>query len=66
MFEVVALTSNMGTGFDSCIAEVWSGIGQVVTTITSQPLLLIPVGLAFAGGVIGLAKGLMGTRRRRR
>lgn len=56
----------MGTGFTTTLAEVWSGIGTVVTTITGQPLLLIPVALGFAGGVIGLAKGLMGTRRRRR
>lgn len=56
----------LGTGFTTVIAEVWSGIGQVVTTITAEPLLLIPVGLGFAGGVIGLAKGLMGVRRRRR
>lgn len=56
----------MGTGFTTVIAEVWSQIASVVTTITSQPLLLIPVGLGFAGGVIGLAKKLMGTGRRRR
>ena len=56
----------MGTGFTTVIAEVWTQIGQVVTTITASPLLLIPVGMGFAGGVIGLAKGLMGTRRKRR
>lgn len=67
MFEPMIITSvDMGTGFSACIAEVWTSITQVVTTITGQPLLLIPVCLGFAGGVIGLAKGLMGTRRRRR
>lgn len=56
----------MGTGFTALIAEIWAEIGSVVDTIVGSPLLLIPVGLGFAGGVIGLAKGLMGTRRRRR
>lgn len=52
--------------FGTLMTAVWAGITSVVTTITGSPLLLIPVGLGFAGGVIGLAKGLMGTRRRRR
>ena len=56
----------MGTGFTTLMTEIWASIGDVVTTITGSALLLIPVGLGFAGGVIGLAKGLMGTRRRRR
>lgn len=56
----------MGTGFTTLMAEIWSTMADVVDTITSSALLLIPVGLGFAGGVIGLAKGLMGTRRRRR
>lgn len=57
------------TGLESlvtCLTAIWSGVGSVVSTITAKPLLLIPVGMVFAGGVIGLAKGLMGTRRRRR
>lgn len=56
----------MGTGFTTVIAEVWTQIGEVVTTITSTPVLMIPVGVAFAGAAIGLAKRLMGTGRRRR
>lgn len=52
--------------FETLLAAVWAGIASVVSTITGSPLLLIPVGLGFAGGVIGLAKGLMGTRRRRK
>ena len=52
--------------FGDLMAAVWAGITSVTTTITGSALLLIPVGLGFAGGVIGLAKGLMGTRRRRR
>lgn len=56
----------MGESFTALLAAIWTGVGSVVSTITTEPLLLIPVGLGFAGGVIGLAKGLMGTRRRRR
>lgn len=63
MGEVV---NTMGTGFTTVLAAVWTAVGDVVTTITSQPLLLIPVGVGFAGAAIGLAKSLMGTRRKRR
>lgn len=58
--------SAMPTAFTTVLSQVWTGIGGVVTTITDSPLLLIPVGMAFAAGVIGLAKGLMGARRGRR
>lgn len=39
---------------------LWSEIGQVVTTIVSTPLLLIPVGIFVAGAAIGLAKRFIG------
>ena len=35
-------------------------VGDVVTTIVTTPLLLIPVGLMVAGGGIGLAKRFIG------
>lgn len=56
----------MGQAFTDCVSMVWTQIGNVVTTISDKAILLIPVGLGFAGACIGLAKGLMGTRRRRR
>lgn len=56
----------MPEAFTTLLAAIWTQIGSVVTTITGSPLLLIPVGMGFAGGCIGLAKGLMGTKRRRR
>lgn len=56
----------MGESFLAVVTQVFTTMGNVVTTITSQPLLLIPVGVGFAGSVIGLAKSLMGTRRKRR
>ena len=57
---------SMGASFLAVLTQVFSTMGDVVTTISSQPLLLIPVGVGFAGSVIGLAKSLMGTRRKRR
>lgn len=56
----------MSVVWETLMTAVWGGITGVVDTITGQPLLLIPVGFTFAGGAIGLAKSLMGTRRRRR
>lgn len=56
----------MGASFLAVLTQVFSTMGDVVTTISSQPLLLIPVGVGFAGSVIGLAKSLMGTKRKRR
>lgn len=40
---------------------LWEQIGSVVTTISSTPLLLIPVGIFVAGAAIGLAKRFIGT-----
>lgn len=39
---------------------LWSQISEVVSTIVSTPLLLIPVGLFVAGGAVGLAKRFIG------
>ena len=55
----------MGEAFTTVLSAVWSGIGGVVTTVKAEPLLLIPVGVGFAGACIGLAKSLMGIRRKR-
>ena len=51
------------TGMESIgtVAEfLWTQVGSVVTTITSTPLLLIPVGIFVAGAAIGLAKRFIG------
>lgn len=37
-----------------------TGIGDVVSTIAATPLLLLPVGLFVAGGIIGLSKRFIG------
>lgn len=56
----------LGAAFTALTSAIWTQVTNVVTTISAQPLLLIPVGFLFVGGVIGIAKGLMGTRRRGR
>ena len=55
--ETVA--TGLGTAFSAVGTALWGQINSVLTTITDNPLLLIPVGLMFAGGGIALAKKLM-------
>ena len=59
-------STSISTAFTTVLSAVWDGIGGVVDTIKAEPLLLIPIGLAFAGACIGLAKKLMGTGRKKR
>lgn len=40
---------------------LWDQVESVVTTISTSPLLLIPVGIFVAGAAIGLAKRFIGT-----
>lgn len=40
--------------------QVMTWVGSLVTTIASQPLLLLPVGIFVVGAVIGLAGRLIG------
>lgn len=54
------------SGLTSVMTAIWAAVGQVVTNIIASPLLLIGVTLGFAGSAVGLAKRLMGTKRRRR
>lgn len=56
----------MPEAFTAVVTQVFTTIGNVVTTITTQPLLLIPVGIGFAGAAIGLARKLMGTGKKKR
>lgn len=56
----------MPEAFSTLMTTLWSETNNAVTTITNSAILLIPVGFVFAGGVIGIAKSLMGTRRRGR
>lgn len=57
------LSGSATTGMESITTVttfLWGQITQVVSTIVSTPLLLIPVGLFVAGGAVGLAKRFIG------
>lgn len=47
------------------LGNVWDSIGDLVTTISGNALLLIPLAGVFASLVIGLTMKLMGIRRGR-
>ena len=68
MLEIMLLdaTPTGLEGLGTLLTNIWLQVTTLVTTIASSPLLLIPVGMGFAGGVIGLGKRLMGAGRRRR
>lgn len=59
-------STGISTAFTTVLSAIWDGIGGVVDTIKAEPLLLIPVGLMFAGACIGLAKKLMGAGKKRK
>lgn len=48
------------TGVQSVVSYLFTEFGNLVTTIASQPLLLLPVGVFVCGAIIGLAKRLIG------
>ena len=41
-------------------SQIMTWVGSLVTTISGQPLLLLPVGIFVVGAVIGLASRLIG------
>lgn len=50
----------------SVLGDFWTSITALVSDISSNALLLIPLAGVFAGLVIGLTMKLMGLRRKRR
>lgn len=56
----------MPTLFATVLSAVWTGITDIVGVVETDAILLIPIGMGFAAGTIGLAKSLLGTKRRRR
>lgn len=57
----------MPENFSTVVTEVWSQLSSAMTTITGSPILLLGVGVSFAGAIIGLAKRFIrfgGGRRR--
>lgn len=52
-----------GTGLESLqtiFTQLMTWLGDLVATIVSKPILLIPVGIFVVGAVIGLASRLIG------
>lgn len=47
------------TGLGTVITQLFTWIGNLVTTIESSPLLLIPVGIFVGGAIIGLGHRLI-------
>ena len=54
--ETVNAMTTLGTIF----TQIMTWVGDLVTTISSEPLLLLPVGIFVVGAVIGLASRLIG------
>ena len=54
--EVTANLDGVGTVF----TQLMTWMGELITTIAANPLLLISTGLFTAGGVIGLGKRVIG------
>lgn len=48
------------TTLGEIFTQIMSWVASLVTTIASQPLLLLPVGIFVVGAVIGLASRLIG------
>lgn len=53
----------MSEQFTTVLTAVWNQMSNLVTTISSEPLLLIGVAFGFAFPTVKLAKKLMGVRR---
>lgn len=55
------LADNVGmTSLGTIFNQIMTWVGSLVTTISSEPLLLLPVGIFVVGAVIGLASRLIG------
>lgn len=56
----------MPESFTTVVGLVWTELPKCVDMIIARPILMLPVGFAFAGGIIGLSKGLLRFGRRRK
>lgn len=48
------------TALGTIFTQIMTWVGDLVTTIADEPLLLLPVGIFVVGAVIGLASRLIG------
>lgn len=61
MYTMMAFEAGEGlTSLGTVVAQMFTWVGSVVTTIVGSPLLLLPVGIFAAGAAIGLAGRLIG------
>lgn len=51
--------------FTTAITHVTNGLGDCIDMIKAEPLFLLPLGVAFLGACIALARGLFRYGRRR-
>lgn len=49
----------MPTDWATTVTAVTSGMGDIVTTISGSPVMLLAVAVPFVGACIGLAKRLL-------
>lgn len=57
------MEETVSTGLEALgtiFTQIMSWVGDLVTTIADEPLLLLPVGIFVVGAVIGLAGRLIG------
>ena len=52
------VTANL-TGLGTVFTQLMTWLGEIVTTIASNPLLLVSVGIFVVGATIGLASRLI-------
>ena len=56
---VMEVTANLD-GLGVVFTQLMTWMGELITTIASNPLLLVSTGIFAAGGVIGLGKRVIG------
>lgn len=57
---VMEVTASQLDGLKAIFTQLMEWMSSLVTSIASNPLLLIPVGIFVVGAVIGLASRLIG------
>lgn len=59
LFTAMEVDTTAMTNLGSVVTQIWSWITNGLTTITSNPILLLGLGIFVAGAVIGLVYRLI-------
>lgn len=59
LFTAMEVDTTAMTNLGSVVTQIWSWITTGLTTITSNPILLLGLGIFVAGAVIGLVYRLI-------